>query len=56
MIVVSDTSSLCYLARLGQLDILHRLFGEVVVPPAVASELALGTSTFPEIDTSLHSA
>ncbi len=40
MIVVSDTSPLNYLAILGLPQVLAQLFGEVVVPPAVALELA----------------
>ena len=39
MIVVSDTSPITNLAAVGQLDLLQRLFGEVVVPEAVAREL-----------------
>lgn len=38
MIVVSDTSVLCYLALLGRLSLLADLFGEVIVPPEVLSE------------------
>jgi predicted nucleic acid-binding protein len=40
MIVVSDTSPLNYLALTGDLPLLPNLFGEVVIPPAVARELA----------------
>lgn len=38
-IVVSDTSPIRALAALGVLAWLHELFGEVLVPPAVADEL-----------------
>lgn len=38
MTVISDTSVLCYLALLGQLDLLQVLFGTVVVPQEVLSE------------------
>ncbi|MBL9179994.1 MAG: hypothetical protein JNM65_18170 [Verrucomicrobiaceae bacterium] len=38
MIVVSDTSVLCYLAVLGKLDLLRDLFGEVTVPNKVIAE------------------
>jgi predicted nucleic acid-binding protein len=38
MVVVSDTSVLCYLARLGRLDVLETLFGEVLIPNAVLRE------------------
>lgn len=40
MIVVSDTSPIRALAFLEQLTVLERLFGTVVIPPAVVEELA----------------
>jgi uncharacterized protein len=43
--VVADTSPLIALHQIGQLQLLERLFGEVLVPPAVAREAAL---TLPE--------
>lgn len=39
MIVVADTSPLNYLVLIGHVDVLHRLYGRVVVPAGVASEL-----------------
>ena len=39
-IVVSDTSPIAALAHVGQLDLLPRLFQIVLIPPAVAAELA----------------
>lgn len=39
MIVVSDTSPLLYLSRVGQLDLLAQLYTEVVVPRTVWAEL-----------------
>ena len=36
--VVSDTSTLISLAAIGLLDLLHQIFGEVLIPPAVAAE------------------
>lgn len=39
MIVVSDTSAIRALANLGRLELLHVMFGAVLVPPAVATEL-----------------
>ena len=39
MIVVSDTSPLTALLTIGRADLLHLLFGQVIVPPAVAAEL-----------------
>ncbi len=40
MIVVSDTSPILNLARIGNVDLLWRLYGEILVPTAVAEELA----------------
>ena len=40
MIVVGDTGPLNYLLLIGQVDILHSLFSRVVIPRAVAAELA----------------
>ena len=39
MIVVSDTSPLNYLVLIGQENLLHELFGKVVIPQAVFDEL-----------------
>jgi predicted nucleic acid-binding protein len=39
VIVVSDTSPLLYLSRLGHLGLLQRLYGDVVVPRTVWQEL-----------------
>jgi predicted nucleic acid-binding protein len=39
MIVVRDTSPLSYAHQLGLLPILHSLYGEIVIPPAVEHEL-----------------
>jgi uncharacterized protein len=40
--VISDTGPLSYLHRLRRLDILHRFYGRVLVPPAVVAELNVG--------------
>ena len=40
--VLCDASPLIYLHRIGQLDVLRRLYGEIVVPAAVAEELQHG--------------
>jgi predicted nucleic acid-binding protein len=40
MIVVSDSSALVVLVRIGHGDVLPTLFKQVVIPPEVASELA----------------
>lgn len=42
-LVVSNTSPLLYLHQIGQLDLLSQLYGRVVVPGAVADELAAGS-------------
>lgn len=39
-LVVSNTSALIALERVGQLDLLQQLYGNVVIPPAVAQEAA----------------
>jgi predicted nucleic acid-binding protein len=39
VIVVADTSALCYLVLIGHIDLLPRLFGRVIVPQAVWEEL-----------------
>ena len=40
MIVVGDTGPLNYLLLIGQVDVLRSLFSRVVIPRAVAAELA----------------
>ncbi len=40
MIVVSDTSPINYLVLIGAVDVLGDLYGGVIIPPAVASELS----------------
>ncbi|MBI4614352.1 MAG: DUF3368 domain-containing protein [Planctomycetes bacterium] len=40
MSVVSNTSPLSHLSAIGKLEILREIYGEIVVPPAVAEELA----------------
>jgi predicted nucleic acid-binding protein len=45
MVVISDTTCLSALARIGKLDILHLLFQEVIIPEKVLDEL-LALSAF----------
>jgi predicted nucleic acid-binding protein len=40
MIVIADTSPIIALVNIGHIDVLARMFGAVVVPTAVAFELA----------------
>jgi predicted nucleic acid-binding protein len=39
MIAVADTSPICYLILIGEIDLLPKIFGEVLVPQAVLAEL-----------------
>ena len=50
MVVVADTSPLIYLSRVGALDLLHVLFGEVVVPRAVWTEVVEQRTAAPGLD------
>ncbi len=43
-IIVSDTSPVRAFAHLQRFDLLERLFGEILIPPAVVSELERPTS------------
>ena len=40
MIVIADSSPLIALVNIGHIEVLPKLFGQVVVPPAVASEIS----------------
>lgn len=40
--IIVNTSPLQYLHQTGQLDLLQKLFGRIIVPGAVAAELAAG--------------
>jgi predicted nucleic acid-binding protein len=44
-IVISDASALIGFNRIDQIDILERLFGEVMVPPAVVREVGPSIAT-----------
>ncbi|MEL6814644.1 MAG: DUF3368 domain-containing protein, partial [Cyanobacteria bacterium J06598_3] len=39
MIVISDTSPITNLAAIGQLDLLRRLYGSIVIPAEVYGEM-----------------
>ena len=47
MIVISDTTPLISLMKIGQLNLLNHLFGEVQIPSAVFEEL-ISNSRFPD--------
>ena len=40
MLVIADSSPLIVLVNIGHIDVLPTLFGEIVIPPAVATEIA----------------
>ncbi len=51
--VISNTSPLLYLHQVDQLDLLHRLYRRVLVPPAVREELRVGAQqgfATPDVD------
>ncbi len=48
MIVVSDTSPLTALLTVQQIDLLTRIFGEVVIPAAVQTELLRAHAILPD--------
>ncbi|MBR6028634.1 MAG: DUF3368 domain-containing protein [Clostridia bacterium] len=50
MIVVSDSTPLITLMKAMQLDLLHKLFGEIAIPQAVFSELTSNSSFRDEAD------
>src|SRR5688572_18464658 len=39
MIVVSDTSPITSLLRIGELELLHKVFGPIIIPVEVHTEL-----------------
>ena len=39
MIAVSDTSPICYLILIGEIELLPKLFGQIQITPAVLAEL-----------------
>lgn len=47
MIVVSDTTPLISLMKIGQLSLIHQLFGEIQIPQAVFDEL-VSNKRFPD--------
>jgi hypothetical protein len=49
MIVISDTSPIANLAVVGQLDLLRHLYSQVLVPPAVFTEIKRIGSDHPAV-------
>lgn len=50
MSIVSNASPLINLARIGKLDLLHQLYGELIVPEAVWQEVVVEGSGHPGAD------
>lgn len=50
MIVVSDTSPLINLAIIGELNLLPRIFGNIIVPAAVFDEITVQGADMPGAD------
>jgi predicted nucleic acid-binding protein len=42
MIAVADTSPICYLILIGEIDLLRKLFTQVLAPQAVIAVVAAG--------------
>jgi uncharacterized protein len=53
VIVVSDASPISYLQQIGRLDLLIRLYGRILIPPAVEKELLAAAKLHAGIDWSL---
>lgn len=43
MLVIADSSPLIVLVNIGHVEVLPKLFGHIVIPPAVAQELAFSS-------------
>ena len=50
MIIVSDTTAISNLLKIKRVELLHIMYGEVVVPPAVDLELKALKSKRPDVD------
>jgi len=48
--VISDSSPLIYLSKLGRFDLLRSLYGSLIVPKAVWDEIVLGGTGLAEAD------
>ena len=47
-LIISNTTPLINFAEIGRMDVLRELFGTLVIPPAVATELEAKSALFPE--------
>jgi uncharacterized protein len=47
---ISNASPIIHFAKIGRLEILHRLFGEILVPSPVMAEIRVRGDTDPEVD------
>lgn len=47
-LIISNTTPLINFSEIGRLDLLQRLLGEIVIPPAVSTELLAKASLFPK--------
>ena len=45
--IISNTTPLINFAEIGRMEVLEGLFGTLVIPPAVADELAAKSMLFP---------
>ena len=48
-LVISNTTPMINFAEIGRMDVLQQLFGEIVIPPAVADELHEKRDLFPAV-------
>ena len=48
-LVISNTTPMINFAQIGRMDVLQQLFGEIVIPPAVADELHEKRDLFPAV-------
>jgi predicted nucleic acid-binding protein len=53
--VISDSSPLNYLALLDDFDLLHQVFGTLIIPPAVYCEVVVNGSGYP-VQTAVRAA
>jgi predicted nucleic acid-binding protein len=51
MIVISDTSVISNLLKIGQAQLLHQLYNQIIIPPTVYQELSVINSQKAFIDT-----